>query len=82
MHPIAKIIGGLLLVVIGLGLFIDDALGINVTRITWLDNFVIVATGIIPVFLILIGLFVVWLEIDELKTLKEVKAERPRRKKG
>ncbi|RLJ08477.1 MAG: hypothetical protein DRP12_00500 [Candidatus Aenigmatarchaeota archaeon] len=82
MHPAVKILGGIILVVIGLGLFLDSLYS-HITRIAWLDNFLIVLTGIIPIFLILLGLFVVWLEIDELKTLKELEAEekRKRRKK-
>ena len=41
----------------------------------WLRNFIVTLTGVIPPFLILIGLFVVWLELDEIKAEKELKAE-------
>ena len=47
--------------------------------IDWLGNFIVVITGIIPIFLILLGLFIVWLEADELKSAKEFKE--PEKKK-
>jgi hypothetical protein len=75
MHAAIKIILGLVLVLIGLGLFVDSVYPLNGVRgtfgIDWLGNFITVVTGTIPIFLILIGLFVVWLEADELKTAKE-----------
>ncbi len=75
MHAAAKIIIGLILVLVGLGLFVDSVyplLGVKGTfGIDWLGNFITVLTGTIPIFLILIGLFIVWLEADELKTAKE-----------
>jgi protein-S-isoprenylcysteine O-methyltransferase Ste14 len=83
MHAAVKIIIGLILVLIGLGLLVDSVYPLMGTRgtfgIDWLGNFIIVLTGTIPVFLILIGLFVVWLEADELKTAKEF--EEPEEKK-
>ena len=79
MHPAAKIQIGLILLVIGLGLFVDSAIPISGTTgtfgIDWLGNFIIVLTGVIPIFLILIGLFVIWLEMDELKAQKELAEE-------
>jgi protein-S-isoprenylcysteine O-methyltransferase Ste14 len=74
MHAAAKVLIGLILIAIGLGLFVDS-LGPKVTVIDWLQNFIVVLTGFIPPFLILIGLFVVWLEIDEIKAERELKAE-------
>lgn len=75
MHAAVKIIIGLILVLIGLGLFVDSVYPLSGVKgtfgIDWLGNFIIVLTGTIPIFLILIGLFVVWLEADELKTAKE-----------
>ncbi|MCX6817908.1 MAG: hypothetical protein NTU57_03545 [Candidatus Aenigmarchaeota archaeon] len=92
MHAVVKIILGLVLVLVGLGLFVDSVypiMGVKGTfGIDWLSNFVIVLTGVIPIFLILIGLFIVWLEADEMKTAKEfqepieeVKEEKKRKKK-
>ena len=75
MHAAVKIIIGLVLVLIGLGLLVDSVypiLGVKGTiGIDWLNNFIIVLTGTIPILLILMGLFIVWLEADELKTSKE-----------
>jgi protein-S-isoprenylcysteine O-methyltransferase Ste14 len=80
MHSAAKVIIGLILIIIGLFLFVDSVTPLTGTTgtfgIDWLGNFIIVLTGIIPIFLILIGLFVVWLEIDELKTQKELSEEK------
>jgi large-conductance mechanosensitive channel len=75
MHPAAKVIIGLILIIIGLGLFVDEISPIVGTGIAWVTNFLVVLSGVIPIFLILIGLFIVWLEIDELKTQKELKEE-------
>ena len=80
MHPALKIILGLILIIIGLGLFVDSVypiLGVLGTfGIDWLKNFIVVLTGIIPIFLIIVGLFVVWLEMDELRAQKELKKEK------
>lgn len=79
MHPAAKIIIGLIMIIIGLGLFVDSVIPISGELgsfgIDWLSNFLVVLTGVIPIFLILIGLFVVWLESDELKSRKELAQE-------
>ena len=71
----AKIVGGLILIIIGLGLFLDSIMPIVGTGIEWVTNFIIVLTGVIPILLIIIGLFIVWLEIDELKVQREIKIE-------
>jgi len=88
MHAAVKIIIGLILILIGLGLFVDSVYPLFgnaslVPGVDWLANFVIVLTGVIPIFLILLGLFIVWLEADELKTTKEFKEpveEKPKKK--
>ena len=82
MHAAVKVIIGILLLLIGLGLFVDSAYDNAITGvpINWLENFVIVLTGVIPIFLILIGLFVIWLEVDELKAEKEFKLEEEKAK--
>ncbi|MBU1975153.1 MAG: hypothetical protein KKG59_01980 [Nanoarchaeota archaeon] len=76
----AKIIGGLILILIGLGLFMDSVIPIIGTGVQWVSNFIIVLTGIIPILLIIIGLFIVWLEIDELKVQRELEREEQARK--
>jgi uncharacterized membrane protein len=78
MHAAVKILIGLVLVLVGLGLFVDSVypwMPVMGSRgpigIDWLGNFIVVLTGVIPIFFILVGLFIVWLEADELKTSKE-----------
>lgn len=39
-----------------------------------------VIKGIVPAFVALVGVFIIWLELDELKVRRELKAERPRRR--
>ena len=79
MHPAVKVVIGLVIILVGLGLFVDSIPELGVggyTGINWLSNSIIVVTGCIPIFLILVGLFVVWLEIDELKAQKEIKKKK------
>lgn len=84
MHAAVKVLLGLILIAIGLGLFVESLspfLGIPIiSNIDWIGNFVILLTGFIPPFLILIGLFVVWLEIDEIKAEREIRAEEEKEK--
>ncbi len=78
MHPAGKIIIGLIFLVIGLGLFANGIIpGLNITWLGtyWLNTFIAVLQGVIPILLILLGLFVVWLEVDELKAQKELTKE-------
>ncbi len=90
MGAAAKIVIGLVLILIGLGLFVDSVSPVvnpilgregRFLGIDWLGNFIILLTGAIPPFLILIGLFVVWLEIDEIKAERELKREEEEEKK-
>lgn len=85
MHAAVKVLLGLILILVGLALFVDSVYPIMdipvVSDIDWLGNFVIVLTGFIPPFLIVIGLFVVWLEIDEIKAEREIRAEEEKEKK-
>ena len=84
MHAAGKIIIGLIFIIIGLGLFVDSVTPISGGRgmfgIDWLKNFVVVVTGVVPIFLILVGLFVVWLEVDELKAQQEIQQEQGKKK--
>ena len=77
MHAAVKILVGLLIIVVGFGLFFDSVYDNKWTGISinWWQNFKVVLTGVIPPLLILIGLFVVWLEADELKAEKEITEE-------
>ena len=76
MGAAVKTVGGLILILIGLGLFADSIWNILPgPQINWLSNFVITLTGVIPIILIILGLFIVWLEVDEMKSRKEVHRE-------
>jgi chromate transport protein ChrA len=77
MHAAVKILFGLLIIIVGFGLFVDSVYGNRWTGISinWWQNFKVVLTGVIPPLLILVGLFVVWLEADELKAEKEISQE-------
>ena len=78
MHAAGKILIGLIILAIGFCLFLDSpSLGVwqSVTGVNWWNNFIIVLTGVIPALLILIGVFVVWLEADELSAEKEMSEE-------
>lgn len=48
---------------------------------SWKD-FLVVLNGAIPPFIFLIGVFIVWLEIDELKLERELKKEEEKEKKA
>lgn len=75
MHVAVKVLIGLILIIIGLALFVLSPMPILGYTIDWIRNFVIVLTGVIPIFLIVVGLFVVWLELDELKAQRELARE-------
>jgi len=82
MNAAVKVIVGLVLVVIGLGLLANGVLfTVNAIGTFWLSSFLTTLAGVIPPLLILIGLFVVWLELDEIKAEKELKAEENKAKK-
>jgi predicted tellurium resistance membrane protein TerC len=86
MHAVVKVLIGLIMIAIGLGLFAESLPQLNlgiplISGIDWLGNFIVLLTGFIPPFLILIGLFVVWLEIDEIKAERELRAEEEKEKR-
>jgi len=85
MGAAAKVVIGLILLVIGFGLFADSpglSFWKSVTGIDWLGSFITLLAGLIPIFLILLGLLVVWLEVDEMKMDKELKRESKTEKSG
>jgi hypothetical protein len=69
MHPIIKVLFGAILLVGG----------VAVTYQYTLDDFYIVAKGIVPPFIALLGLFIMWLELDELRIEKEMKSAKKKR---
>ncbi len=72
MGPVGKLIIGLVFIALGLAALGGDALrtyGISVPLSSlWLPALIIVVAGTLPAFLILVGIFVVWIELEELKT--------------
>lgn len=73
MHPIVNMAIGAVLLVAGIAYVYTPETG------GWRD-FVTVVNGIVPAFVALIGVFIIWLELDELKVRKELKAEKSRKK--
>lgn len=71
MHPLAKIIVGIILIVGSVWW---------IARMAWQD-FLVVLNGAIPPFVFLLGVFIVWLEIDEWKIERELKKEEERAKR-
>jgi len=88
MHPLAKMLIGIILLVVPLGLYAyeytilpNHIFSGNIYELHLLDSLWTVIQGIIPPFLIIIGLFIIWLELDEWRIEKEVKAEEEKEKK-
>ncbi|MDI6798427.1 MAG: hypothetical protein QMD12_00275 [Candidatus Aenigmarchaeota archaeon] len=65
MHPIVKII-------IGAALMVGSAW--TIYKYTLME-FWIILQGIIPPLVFILGLFIVWLELDELRIERELRAE-------
>jgi membrane-bound ClpP family serine protease len=64
---ILKIIGGIVLVLIGLWLLIPQY-GLNLWTYLW--NLIL---GFVPIFLVIIGILIIWIESEELKFEKPKK---------
>ena len=70
MHPAAGIIVGVVLALVGLALFFAPQLQPWGENWFWVKALVALVAGFIPVLLIVLGLFLVWLQVSELKTKK------------
>jgi hypothetical protein len=81
MGPIIKIIIGAILIIASIYYLVAGP------AVSWLTgnrpyvDFLILLNGGIPILVFLIGLFVVWLELDELRIERELKAEEKKKKK-
>lgn len=75
MHPIVKLIIGAIMI-IGSVAAVFYSTGPN----NLLDSFKTVVKGILPAAVFLLGIFIVWLELDELKIERELKKESRKRK--
>ncbi len=69
MHPILKIILGAIMIIGSVYAVI------NYPDWELLSAFITVVKGVVPALVFLIGLFIVWLELDELRIEKELKTE-------
>lgn len=77
MNTLLKLLIGVILLVVPLGMYayeIMNSMG-GVLGLKLLQSLGILLQGSVPLFVMLIGLFVVWLELDELKMEKELKKE-------
>lgn len=87
MHPLTKLLIGVILLLVPLGLYAYEFMygtylfsgaryELHLLRSLWT-----VLQGTIPPFLIVIGLFIIWLELDEWRIEKELKAEEKKAKR-
>lgn len=74
MHPIIKILFGAILLIGSVTYVYTNQYG------AWSD-FLTVVNGIVPPFVGLVGLFIIWLELDELKVEREIQASKKTKKK-
>ena len=85
MHPLGKMLIGIILLLLPLGLYAYEYTTGTKTiygiRVPLLSSLKTVLLGIIPPFLIIIGLFIIWLELDEWRIESELKAEEAKAKK-
>ena len=77
MSAAAKLIGGVILVVASIYYIVAGIPGLVAPA--WPD-FLTVLNGFIPPLLVLIGIFIIWLEADEFKVEKEL-SRRSRKKR-
>lgn len=90
-NPLFKVAVGLLLLVLPLALYVFDfvnegpvvrvPVGGKTLELTPLDSLWTVIQGTVPPLIALIGLFIVWLELDEWRIERELKAEEEKEKK-
>lgn len=88
MHPAAKLLIGVILLVVPLGLYAYEFMYPEAPfrifdryTIDLLGSLYVVLQGIIPPFLIIVGLFIIWLELDEWRIEKELKMEEKKAKR-
>lgn len=74
MHPIVKILIGAILLILSVAYVYRNS-GSGIFGMGALDAFLVMINGLVPPFVALLGLFIVWLELDELKIQREIKAE-------
>ena len=76
MHTMIKLLIGAILLVGSVMYIYDGNLSMSVIgRNAWADLLTVI-NGTVPAFVGLIGLFIVWLELDELKVQRETKSSK------
>lgn len=85
MSTLFKLLVGVILLVVPLGMYAYEfmnnmQISIGPVTLTLLKSLGILLQGSIPPFLMLIGLFMIWLELDEMKIEKELKKEEEKEK--
>jgi len=74
MHPFIKMLIGLVLLVGALSVyFVDYSDTTGIVREEFINSLRIVFYGMVPPFVALVGLFIVWLELDEWKIERDLK---------
>ncbi|MEM5792837.1 MAG: hypothetical protein QXY45_00550 [Candidatus Aenigmatarchaeota archaeon] len=89
MNTMVKLLIGVVLLVLPLGMYVYELIngvGNGITlpiigRIHMWKSLAILLVGSVPGFVMLIGLFVVWLELDEMRIERELKKEEEKEEK-
>jgi hypothetical protein len=76
MHTIVKLIIGAILLIGSVMYVYDENLSMALIGHSARQDFITVVNGTVPAFMGLIGLFIVWLELDELKVNRAAKASK------
>jgi len=79
MHPIIKIFVGAVFVIGSIWWILQGSA--QYLNRSGISDFMTVVNGLLPPFVALLGLFIVWLELDELKIEKELKQEERKSRK-
>ena len=79
MHPIGKLLIGVILIIASVWWVVQGSL--KYTGHSGLSDLRTVLNGIIPPLIFLLGIFIIWLEMDEIKIERELKAEERKVKK-
>ena len=82
MHPIFKIVLGAILVIASAWWVLQGGrFVVNGVSHSAFQDFATVMNGAVPPLVFLLGIFIVWLELDELKIEKELATEERKSKK-
>lgn len=79
MHPVVKLIIGAILMIAAVWWVLQGSL--NLIGRSGLTDLIALLNAGIPIGVFFVGLFVVWLELDEIRIEREIKAEEKKAKK-